>query len=313
MQLAQSRSQARELEALTKYVRRLERRLDLFQNKLDRKSAATPATGTLAANTEIRMTELETEFMRLTGEVERLSHSVGQAIQNLDKLAADVDYRLRALEQGGAPVASAIGDELSEGDGMPPIAAAPAATSGVQVSGLDQGGRQPGILGTISTRDLAAVKRSSKLPVSGGEDSAVAPAGEIVAALPVGNPKEQYDAAFKFLVQQDFVRAEGAFRAFARQHGDHALAGNAQYWLGETFYVRRVYDRAASTFLGVVERYPDSPKAADSILKLGMSLNALEQKEQACATFAELISLYPAASQNTLKRAKKEQVRLSCN
>ena len=59
----------------------------------------------------------------------------------------------------------------------------------------------------------------------------------------------------------------------------HKLAGNAQYWLGETHYVRRDYKAAATAFLNGYTTFENSPKAPDSLLKLGMTLVVMGEKE----------------------------------
>ncbi len=91
------------------------------------------------------------------------------------------------------------------------------------------------------------------------------------------------------------------------------LAGNAKYWLGETFYVRQDYQQAAVTFAEAYQEYPNSGKAPDNLLKLGMSLSALGSSSDACGTFAELLKRYPKAAATILRRAKQEQRRLACS
>ena len=44
------------------------------------------------------------------------------------------------------------------------------------------------------------------------------------------------------------MSAEQALAAFVQNHPEDGLAGNAQYWLGETFYVRGDFQTAARTF-----------------------------------------------------------------
>ena len=65
------------------------------------------------------------------------------------------------------------------------------------------------------------------------------------------------------------------------------LAGNAQYWMGETYYVRGRYQDAAVTFAEGYQKYPTNSKAPDNLLKLGMSLGQLGKKADACVAFAQ--------------------------
>ena len=134
-----------------------------------------------------------------------------------------------------------------------------------------------------------------------------------VAKLDAGaTPEEQYEYAFGLLSRNDYDGAERVLSAFLEQYPADKLAGNAKYWLGETYYVRGRYTEAAITFAEGYESYPDSVKAPDNLLKLGKSLAALGQTEDACGTFAELHTRYGSASSTILQQAKNEQKKLSC-
>ena len=101
-------------------------------------------------------------------------------------------------------------------------------------------------------------------------------------------------------------------RAFVERNPKDPLAGNAQYWLGETYYVRKDYANAASAFAQGYEKYPKSPKAADDLLKLGMSLAALNQKADACKAYGRLQHDFPAAPQGIKERLGSEKQRAGC-
>ena len=121
-----------------------------------------------------------------------------------------------------------------------------------------------------------------------------------------------YDEAYKFLLVQNYGAAEAAFTTFIKNHPNGKLAGNAQYWLGESFYVRGQYKNAADSFLKGYTVYASSPKAPDSLLKLAMSLKRLGQKDAACTTFGELGSRFPRAPDHIKQRARSEQRRSGC-
>ncbi len=92
----------------------------------------------------------------------------------------------------------------------------------------------------------------------------------------------------------------------------HKLAGNAQYWLGETFYVRRQFKQAAEAFLAGYTTYQQSAKAPDSLLKLGMTLAAMGEKKTSCDAFKELAVKFPQAPQAIAKRVQIEKTRVGC-
>lgn len=131
-------------------------------------------------------------------------------------------------------------------------------------------------------------------------------------ALPNGTPKQQYDYAFDFLKRQDYGRAEGALREFLKKNPKDALAGNAQYWLGESLYVRGDYQSAAQEFLTGYQTYPKSAKGPDSLLKLGMAMSHLNQQQGACTALGRIAKEYPDASDQIRNTAKAERTRLKC-
>ena len=106
--------------------------------------------------------------------------------------------------------------------------------------------------------------------------------------------------------------AEAGFEDFLKRHPNHQLAGNAQYWLGETFYVRGQYRAAAAAFLKGYQTYTRSPKAPESLLKLAMSLQRLGQKDAACSSYSELATKYPNPPAHVKSIAQAERQRSGC-
>ena len=99
-----------------------------------------------------------------------------------------------------------------------------------------------------------------------------------------------YNDAFKLLQDGDYAGAERGFKTFVQSNPKHPLAGNAQYWLGETYYARRDYQNAMVAFAEGYKTYKTSPKGPDNLLKLGITLAVLNHKPDACAVFAKLQS-----------------------
>ncbi len=133
-----------------------------------------------------------------------------------------------------------------------------------------------------------------------------------VGALPTGSASEQYNNAFGLLKRADYPAAEEALKSFLRQHPNDPLAGNAQYWLGESYYARGKYSEAAGAFAEGYKRYPKGPKAADDLLKLGMSLGHANQKQNACVALIQLDHDFPHAGSPVKDQAAREKKRLGC-
>lgn len=150
-------------------------------------------------------------------------------------------------------------------------------------------------------------------PVAAARIGTASSANAAFIALPNGTPQQQYDYAFDILRQADYASAERALRLFLEAHSTDALAGNAQYWLGETYYVRGDFEQAAVEFLSGYQTYPNSSKGPDNLLKLGLSMARLGQTDGACTALTRLATEYPSASDTIRRRAQTERARLKCS
>jgi tol-pal system protein YbgF len=297
-------------QALVDQVNRLQRELSTLQLYVYRgekppESAVAEIYGsggddkTQAARIDLRLSQLESEMRALTGQLEEQSFRIDRMNKRLDQLVADVDSRLRTLEQrsGGQPAQSS---DLGAN----------------QAYQRGQGG-QSGTLGTVSEDAVAAVRSGDEVEAGSAVSGAIAPAGQAGSgqtayALTGATAEEQYSQAFSLLSQANYDQAEQALQAFLQEHPDHRLAGNAKYWLGETHYVRGQYQDAAVAFAEGYQTYPNSTKAPDNLLKLGKSLSALGQTNDACGTYGELLRRFPSATPTILKQADQERRRLAC-
>jgi tol-pal system protein YbgF len=138
------------------------------------------------------------------------------------------------------------------------------------------------------------------------------PAGPTPSA-PAGATGDQlYHEAFKKLQDGDYAGAEKGFKAFLQANRHHALAGNAQYWLGETYYARRDYPNAMTAFAEGYKTYKTSAKGPDNLLKLGVTLAQMGRKSDACAMFAKFNQDYPKATDLQKRRVDQERRKNGC-
>ncbi len=288
---------AQDVRSLNDRIERLQRDVDVLQRQLARPGAPVPSSGGAVSGAPVssdyigrveeRFSGVDDQIRELTNRIEQLTHQVTLMASRLDKLVTDVDFRLNALEKGAPAAAGAAAD-------TPPAQAA--APSAPQVP--------PG-------------QQRLVLTPGAGSNTAAATAAPSGVQLPPGAPEAQYEFAYGQLLQaqreqSDFGRAEQALRAFVAANPQHRLAGNAQYWLGETFYVRRDYQNAAATFAEGLQKYPRSEKAPDNMLKLGMALGLLNRKAEACGTLAEVDKRFPNATAPIKQTAQRERTRLGC-
>lgn len=267
--------------------------------------ASDPGDSGSAARNAVRISQLENEIRRLTGRIEEVDHHIGQIQRRLDQLVGDMDRRLTALE-GGRPAAAASADGAQPGVQPGPLAGDPAPQPQGAAPPLPPNapGAPPRPLGTIP-RDLAV--QTPRGPDPAAQPQAAQP------VLPPGTPEQQYDYALSLMLQkQDFAQAETALRAFLEAHPKDKLAGNAQFWLGETFFVRKNFQDAAFAYAESFQKYPKGIKAPDSLLKLGMSLAELDKKKEACTAYSRLLETFPRVNATFKARVDREQRRSKC-
>jgi tol-pal system protein YbgF len=282
------------------------------------------------ARLSVQIAELENDLRSVTGVMEKFNFLVGNLTNRMDKLVADIDYRLGLLE-GRVP------GSKSSLSGVPKISPAPLPPS---VQKIIPGealsfASQPGVLGTVSQSSVDALvskkliekpsKSASSAVVQQDMDNSIKRASEVSelspstklsapakGILPRGTAQQQYDYAFGLLRQANYDKAEKALQEFVANNSDDKLAVNARYWLGETFYVRAAYVQAAEVFLEGFKADPKGKKAADSLLKLGMSLSGLDKRREACTAFNKVTRDFPNISKGMRKTISKEKKKNSC-
>jgi tol-pal system protein YbgF len=292
-----------------------------------------------------RLSRMEEQMQQLMGQVEQLTFEVrrlqggrksgdlGQPVQQKKRQVAVVPPESEGVEQiegdtqyTQAPLRT-IGDdeELPEGavqraPGPKILGTLPGTAYQQGTLGDPQGGGSYDQNGEFQGQVLVAPGGGDGQglvpPANGGGEGGNDLVPERVETVALGNaasgdPEAVYERSYESLLRRQFNDAEVGFRSFLDQHRTHSLAGNAQYWLGETYYVQGDYKQAAQAFLSGYRDFPKSRKAADSLLKLGLSLNRLGQKEQACAAYMQVGSQFPKSAE-ARKRAQSEIKRAGC-
>ena len=322
----------RDLQALIERLDRIERDVQVLHRQAARGGtvpgkAAASTTEPSLARLGLRLTELEGELRQATGMAEELVHRMERMERRLEKLIGDVDFRLRAVERTGAAPATATAPAPAPAFGQggaagPPqvsTAPSPPPVQKQKVTSGKPGGfaTAPQSLGTVPQTAVEAVSASrmaSPPPAAAPAPQAETPppAAAAPGVLPEGTPRERYIYAFGLLRQARYDDAETALKAFLETHADDPLAGNARYWLGETFYVRGDYMQAAEVFLQGYQQAPSGPKAPDTLLKLGMALANLDKRQEACAAFDKLEKDFTDLPANIVKVMARERQRNDC-
>jgi len=241
----------------------------------------------------LKLSELEEQFRNLTNQFEEINFKIDRLSNRITKIQTDNQMRFQDIERGN--VSSTSGLTEAEPKKLP-------------------GSGEAQILGKVSDEDLVDTNMVQKT-------QSVESAGTVLTEkavreeklLPDASPEKQYEFAISFLKIWDYETAELALREFVDSNQEHDLAGNAQYWYGETFRIRQLYQDAATAYLDGYQKYPKSSKAPVNLLKLGVTLVQIGEKEQGCSMISGVIKQYPEASQSIAQKAEYEKKKFNCD
>ena len=241
----------------------------------------------------LKLSELEEQFKFLTNNFEEINFKLDKLSKRITKVQTDNQIRFQDLEKSGI----SLSDQASANNNKKKL----------------PGSSEPQDLGGVSESDVASLEQVQK--TQSVESVATVVTEErtrIEKILPDVSPEEQYKFATSFLKVGDYETAEYALREFVIKNPKHDLAGNAQYWYGETFRVRQLYQDAATAYLDGYQKYPKSKKAPVNLLKLGVMMVQIGEKEQGCSMIIGVKKQYPKANQSVIQKAEYEKKKFNC-
>ena len=121
------------------------------------------------------------------------------------------------------------------------------------------------------------------------------------AASRAGNPEQEYNAALATFRSREHGQAVLDFIDFIVKYPKHALAGNAQYWIGEAYWAQRDYRQALVEFEKVSEYGPG--KAPDALVKIGLCHARLRNASRAEQASQRVIREYPKSEAAVLAQS----------
>jgi len=240
----------------------------------------------------LKLSELEEQFKILTNNFEEINFKLDKLSSRITKVQTDNQMRFQDLEKSGMSLGSNA--ELKKTKKLP-------------------GSGEATDLGGVSDSDIAAaeqIQKTQSIETVGTVVTETASRAEKI--LPDTTPEKQYEFAVSFIKVGDYETAELALREFVDNNSKHQLAGNAQYWYGETFRVRQLYQDAATAYLDGYQKYPKSSKAPVNLLKLGVMLAQIGEKEQGCSMILGVKDQYPKANQSVIQKAEYEKKKFNC-
>jgi len=118
-----------------------------------------------------------------------------------------------------------------------------------------------------------------------------------------------YSAVFELLRATKYDESIAGFRDLLSRWPQGRYAGNAWYWLGESYYAKKNYDAALESFRSLLAQFPDSAKAPDALFKIGMCQAEKKQKNDARASWQKVVAEYPDSNAAGLARQRLEQTK----
>ena len=240
----------------------------------------------------LKLSELEEQFKLLTNNFEEINFKLDKLSNRITKVQTDNQVRFQDLEQAGLSSENSI--SLNKKKKLP-------------------GSSEPQDLGETSYTEVASTDQVQKTQSIESVGTIITETTEKTEKiLPDTSPEDQYEFAISFLKVGDYETAEFALREFVDSNPKHKLAGNAQYWYGETFRVRQLYQDAATAYLDGYQKYPKSSKAPVNLLKLGVMLVQIGEKDQGCSMITGIKKQYPKANQSIIQKAEYEKKKFNC-
>ena len=283
---------ADQIQVLTKDLKTLEKAV---YQKSDISSSSSSSIQSNGLNEDIltkhllKLNEIEDQFRELTNKFEEVNFKLDKLSSRVTKIQSDAQLRFSDLENSGAEIKTTKKEKKLPGSSKPQDFGA---NPGYSVSGLPK------------EQETSSIESAQTVITEEPEKK------ELI--LPNKPPKQQYDFAVSFMKIGDYETAEFALKEFIDRNKDHDLAGNAQYWYGETFRIRQLYSDAATAYLDGYQNYPKSKKAPDNLLKLGITMVQLGEKDQGCKMISGLKKEYPKASKSVLQKAQYEEKKFKC-
>ena len=250
------------------------------------------SSGDILTKHLLKLSELEEQFKILTNNFEEINFKLDKLSSRITKVQTDNQMRFQDLERSDMTLEE---KSIAKKEKKLP------------------GSSEPKDLGGVSESDVASVEQIQKTQSIESAGTVVTETAERAEKiLPNSSPEKQYEFAVSFLKVGDYETAEFALREFIDDNPKHELAGNAQYWYGETFRVRQLYQDAATAYLDAYQKYPKSSKAPVNLLKLGVMLVQIGEKQQGCTMILGVKDQYPKANQSIIQKAEYEKKKFNC-
>jgi tol-pal system protein YbgF len=283
-----------------------------------RTEAEAAATRAVDARMRGQTAEEQRQLEALNRRLDGLTTSLTELTTRVDDLASRLEA-LNRQQRGAAPAAPRTATPSTE---TPPATPAPSATPSAAPL------TPPSTAGPATARPVTPGPSTAAPSTAGPSTAAPSTAGPATSppqvtagARPSTNalqPQDIYQASYIDFSKGSYALAMAGFAEFIRRFPDHPLAGNAQYWIGEShFSIARGYANSGQTdkvapemelavqeFRKVIANYPRGEKAPTALYKEALALLELKQPAVAQQRLEYLVSNFPQSEETPLARER---------
>ena len=283
-----------------------------------RTEAEAAATRAVDARMRGQTAEEQRQLEALNRRLDGLTTSLTELTTRVDDLASRLEA-LNRQQRGAAPAAPRTATPSTE---TPPATPFPSATPSAAPL------TPPSTAGPATARPVTPGPSTAAPSTAGPSTAAPSTAGPATSppqvtagARPSTNalqPQDIYQASYIDFSKGSYALAMAGFAEFIRRFPDHPLAGNAQYWIGEShFSIARGYANSGQTdkvapemelavqeFRKVIANYPRGEKAPTALYKEALALLELKQPAVAQQRLEYLVSNFPQSEETPLARER---------
>jgi len=144
----------------------------------------------------------------------------------------------------------------------------------------------------------------AKKKAAGTGQSAPTQSPAVLPPAPAPTAESTYNEAYNTIRAGNYEGARQQFKDFLQKYKESDLAGNAQFWIGESYFKQNKFEEAIVALEELIKNYPKSNKIADAYYKQALSFSAIKDVVAAKARLEMLLNEYPNG--DLAQKAKKK-------
>lgn len=123
------------------------------------------------------------------------------------------------------------------------------------------------------------------------------------------DPVSLYKQGYKLIKQGKNNAGRKILFSFLLKYGEHDLADNALYWIGESYYQAENLKESLKYFQRVIDEYPSGNKVPDALVKSALIFQKMNNFKMARYLFNQVITVYPASTAAIVAKKKLNELK----